>query len=70
MRTDLPKSAHILPLRPHSATWGQRTAYFEAVERIDALFDIEREINGKTPSQRVTDRTMPGNTCRYAFGRI
>ncbi len=25
---------------------------FEAVERIDALFDIEREINGLAPSQR------------------
>jgi transposase len=35
---------------------------FEAVERIDALFDIEREINGKTPSQRVqvrAERTRP-----------
>src|ERR1700674_4850577 len=28
----------------------------EAVERIDALFAIEREINGKTPSQRVQVR--------------
>jgi transposase len=29
---------------------------FEAVERIDALFDIEREINGLTPSQRLQVR--------------
>jgi hypothetical protein len=30
---------------------------FEAVKRIDALFDIEREINGKTAQERLAVRT-------------
>jgi hypothetical protein len=31
---------------------------FEAVQRIDAIFDVEREINGRPPAERLAERAL------------
>jgi hypothetical protein len=45
----------------HKKSRGQRSSMFypialEAVQRLDALFDIERGINGKSPAERLATR--------------
>ena len=43
---------------------------FEAVKRIDALFEIERDINGKSPDERLEARHTPVGTTRPGSGAL
>jgi len=59
-RRKFPDLANVEGATRHKS-WGQRSSIIypialEAVRQLDALFDIERTINGKTPAERLAVR--------------